>query len=52
MARATDDRLDGALDEFRPLPAIDTDADEEELRAVIRNLVRDEPDSADHTRIR
>jgi DNA invertase Pin-like site-specific DNA recombinase len=41
---ATDDRLDGALDEFRPLPEIDTDADEEELRAVIRDVVRDELD--------
>jgi hypothetical protein len=25
---ATDDRPDGTLDEFRPLPEIDTDADE------------------------
>jgi hypothetical protein len=28
---APDDRLEDALDEFRPLPEIDTDADEEEL---------------------
>jgi hypothetical protein len=41
---ATDDRLNAALDEFRPLPEIDTDANEEELRAVIRDVVRDELD--------
>lgn len=49
---ATDDRLDSALDELRPLPKIDTDVDEEELLAVIRDVVRDELDYADHTRAR
>jgi hypothetical protein len=32
---ATDDRLDGALDEFRPLPAIDTDADEKSYEPCV-----------------
>lgn len=42
--RADDDRLDSALAELRPLPEIDTEADEEDLRAVIRDVVRDEID--------
>ena len=39
---ATDDRLNGALNELRPLSEIDTDAADEELRTVIRDVVRDE----------
>lgn len=40
----SDDRLEGALDEFRPLPDIETDRADENLRAVIRDVVRDELD--------
>ena len=39
---APDDRLEDALDDTQPLPEIDTDANEEELRAVIRDVVHDE----------
>lgn len=42
--QADDDRLDSALDELQPLPEIDIETDEEELRTVIRNVVRDELD--------
>ena len=39
---APDDRLEDALDDIQPLPEIDTYANEEELRAVIRDVVHDE----------
>jgi hypothetical protein len=41
---ATDDRLDGAPDELEPLPDIDSNGTDGELRIVIRNVVRDELD--------
>jgi|AntDeeMetagen134_2_1112570.scaffolds.fasta_scaffold01156_2 DNA invertase Pin-like site-specific DNA recombinase len=41
---ATDDRLKDALDELQPLPEIDADRTDEQLRTMIRNVVRDELD--------
>lgn len=38
----TDDRLKDALEDFRPLPEIDTNANEEDPRAMIRDIVHDE----------
>lgn len=37
-----DDRLKDALEDFRPLPEIDTNANEEDPRAMIRDIVHDE----------
>lgn len=47
----TNNRLNSVLDKFHPLSEIDTEADEEELRAAIRNILRDELDDADHTHV-